>query len=114
VVALFDMAQEMLGRCGVSPRRVRQVLLPLMQSTIENLSRQNPEVALTGTFKRGDTATARKHIEALSAENLVDTLQTYILLGKRSLELARRGAPDSSRLEQLTLLLSRLPGGSRR
>jgi len=114
VVALFDMAQEMLGRCGVSPPRARQVLLPLMHSTIENLSRQNPEVALTGTFKRGDTATARKHIEALSAEKLFDTLQTYILLGKKSLELARGADPDASRLEQLTLLLSRVPGRSRR
>jgi predicted short-subunit dehydrogenase-like oxidoreductase (DUF2520 family) len=114
IVALFDMAREMLGRCGVSPRRVRQVLLPLMKSTIENLSQQNPEVALTGTFKRGDTATARKHIEALSAEKLFDTLQTYMLLGKRSLELARRVAPDSSSLEEITLLLSRRPGRFRR
>jgi predicted short-subunit dehydrogenase-like oxidoreductase (DUF2520 family) len=114
VVALFDMAQEMLGRCGVSPRRVRQVLLPLMKSTIENLSRQSPEVALTGTFKRGDTATARNHIDALLAEKLIDTLQTYILLGRRSLELARRVAPDSSQLEQIALLLSPKPGKPRR
>jgi predicted short-subunit dehydrogenase-like oxidoreductase (DUF2520 family) len=114
VVALFDMAQEMLGRCGVSPRRVRQVLVPLMKSTIENLSRQNPEVALTGTFKRGDAATARKHIEAISAERLVHTLETYILLGKRSLALARRAAPESSSLEEITLLLSRAPRRSRR
>jgi predicted short-subunit dehydrogenase-like oxidoreductase (DUF2520 family) len=106
VVALFDMAQEMLGRCGVSPRRVRQVLLPLMKSTIENLSQQTPEVALTGTFKRGDMATASKHIAAISAEKLMDTLQIYLLLGERSLKLARRVAPRSSSLEQLSHLLS--------
>jgi predicted short-subunit dehydrogenase-like oxidoreductase (DUF2520 family) len=114
VVALFDMAQEMLGRCGVSPRRVRQVLLPLMKSTIENLSQQDPEIALTGTFKRGDTATASKHIEAISAEKLIDTLQTYLLLGERSLKLARRVTPGSSSLEQLTQMLSSVRGGSRR
>jgi len=114
VVALFDMAQEMLGRCGISPRRARQVLLPLMKSTIENLSQENPEAALTGTFRRGDTATARKHIEAFAAENLLDALETYILLGRRSLKLARRVAPDPTALKEITLLLSRVPRRSRR
>lgn len=114
VVALFDMAQEMLGRCGVSPRRVRQVLLPLMKSTIENLSQQNTEAALTGTFKRGDMATARKHIEAISAAKLIDTLQAYLLLGERSLQLAQRVAPGSSSFDQLTQMLSSARGQSRR
>ena len=105
VVALFDMAREMLGRCGVPPGRARQVLLPLMRSTIDNLSKQNPEVALTGTFKRGDAATARKHIEAITAANLPDILRTYLLLGERSIGLAQRAAPDSAEFLEIARLL---------
>ncbi len=107
VVALFDMAREMLGRCGVSSGRARQVLLPLMRSTIENLSKQKPEVALTGTFKRGDAATARKHIEAITAANLPDILGTYLLLGERSIELAQRAAPDSPQFLEIARLVRR-------
>ena len=80
-----------------------------MNSTIVNLSKQNPATALTGTFKRGDAATARQHIEALLAARLADTLQTYILLGERSLKLARRVASDPSSLDEIALLLSRVP-----
>ena len=107
VVALFDMAREMLGRCGVPSGRARQVLLPLMRSTIENLSKQNPEVALTGTFKRGDAATARKHIEAITAANLPDILRTYLMLGERSIELAQRAAPDSPQFLEIARLVRR-------
>jgi predicted short-subunit dehydrogenase-like oxidoreductase (DUF2520 family) len=108
LVALFDMAQEMLARCGVSPHRARQVLLPLMESTIANLSKQSSAAALTGTFKRGDAATARKHLEALESARLAEALQTYVLLGQRSLALARTVAADGSRLEEIALMLSQV------
>ena len=108
VVALFDMALEMLGRCGVSSRRARQVLLPLMKSTIANLSKQNPAAALTGTFKRGDAATVRRHLTAIESEDLQDALQAYALLGQRSLALARSLGTDGSRLEEIALILSRV------
>lgn len=110
LVALFDMAQEMLGRCGISPGRASKVLVSLMKSTIANLSKQDPASALTGTFKRGDAASARKHIEALATAGLADALQTYILLGERSLEVAGRGAPDLSRLEGIAQMLARVSG----
>ena len=88
LTALLDIALEMLSHCGISPTRARQVLLPLVESTLANLVRQDPRSALTGTFKRGDLATTVKHIKAIKAEKLVEALQAYVVLGNRSLTLA--------------------------
>ena len=88
LTALFDIALEMLTRCGLSPIGARHVLLPLVESTLANLVRQDPRSALTGTFKRGDLATTVKHINAMKAEKLIEALQAYVVLGNRSLTLA--------------------------
>ena len=105
VVALFDIALEMLARCGLSPRRARQVLLPLMESTLANLSNQDPERALTGTFKRGDVATVRRHLAAMESEGLHDALAAYYLLGKRSIGLARKTRVKKVELDEIERLI---------
>lgn len=96
LTALLDIALEMLSHCGISPTRARQVLLPLVESTLANLVRQDPRSALTGTFKRGDLATTVKHIKAIKAEKLIEALQAYVVLGNRSLTLAKhpRNEPE--------------------
>ncbi len=105
-VALLDIALEMLGRCGISPRRARRVLLPLMESTVANLSTQNPTRALTGTFLRGDVATVRRHLAAIESEKLRDALNAYVLLGQRSLSLARSRRSDRYGLKQIAEILA--------
>jgi len=102
LTSLFDVALEMLNRCGISPRRGRQILLPLVQSTLANLSDQEPARALTGTFKRGDLATARKHINAMDSAGLTDALCAYAVLGRHSLGLS--GLPRGLRFEIEQLL----------
>ncbi|HVS20663.1 MAG TPA: Rossmann-like and DUF2520 domain-containing protein, partial [Pyrinomonadaceae bacterium] len=89
VVVLFDIALEMLGRCGLSPRRAQKVLLPLLESTVTNLSTNDPAHALTGTFARGDLTTVTKHLAAIESQKLRDALAAYVLLGQRSLSLAK-------------------------
>lgn len=106
MTALFDIALEMLGRCGLSPQRAREVLLPLAESTLANLAMQDPAQALTGTFKRGDVSTVEKHLAALKSANLPQALAAYVLLGQRSLSLARRHA-NRAGLDQIARLLSR-------
>jgi predicted short-subunit dehydrogenase-like oxidoreductase (DUF2520 family) len=105
LVALFDIALEMLGRCGLSSRRARQVLLPLMQSTIANLETQNPATALTGTFKRGDVATVRRHLAAMESAGLRDALAAYQLLGRRSIGLARNARVKKAEMDQIERLI---------
>src|SRR5438445_1791562 len=88
MVALFDIAAEMLVRCGVDQKSARRVLMPLVESTVKNLLSSDPAHALTGTFARGDLATVQRHLEALIANGLFDGLRAYHLLGRRALELA--------------------------
>jgi predicted short-subunit dehydrogenase-like oxidoreductase (DUF2520 family) len=105
VVALLDIAAGMLVRCGLSERRARAVLMPLVRSTVDNLSQSEPKRALTGTFARADTATVLRHLDTLRAPGLRDALAVYILLGQHSLQLARANAADTAALKQIAQAL---------
>jgi len=87
VVALFDVALEMLVQCGLSRKTARSILLPLLASTVHNLETKDTADALTGTFARGDIETVKRHLEALKVNK--DALELYRLLGKRSLKLTK-------------------------
>jgi len=108
MIALFDIALEMLSSCGLSRRRARQVLLPLVESTLANLKLQDPKLALTGPFKRGDAATIRKHIAAMRSADLHDALAAYALLGRRSLAMAKDRRINPSRQQAIARILSAL------
>jgi predicted short-subunit dehydrogenase-like oxidoreductase (DUF2520 family) len=97
LTALIDISFEMLSRCGLTANQSQKVLLPLLRSTIENLAAADPARALTGTFKRGDVATVQKHVEAISSKSLFDALEAYVLLGRRSMRLAK--GKSASRVE---------------
>ncbi|MBC7911497.1 MAG: DUF2520 domain-containing protein [Pyrinomonadaceae bacterium] len=105
MVALFDLATELLARCGLSEKQSRAALLPLMQSTLENLSTHAPPRALTGTFARADLSTVNKHLDALRELKTPDALAAYILLGQRSLELAKKNGADISMLKKIARAL---------
>jgi predicted short-subunit dehydrogenase-like oxidoreductase (DUF2520 family) len=85
VVALFDVALEMLGQCGLDRKTARAVLLPLIASTVRSLETKTPEAALTGTFSRGDVETVKRHLAAMKSP---EVKSLYRILGNRSLELA--------------------------
>lgn len=108
VTALFDIALEMLGLCGVSNAEATKILLPLLQSAVSNLESSSPAQALTGTFARGDLGTADEHIAALQGEQLRDARSAYKLLGKRSLEIAKRRGLDPAALDHLRKALDQI------
>jgi predicted short-subunit dehydrogenase-like oxidoreductase (DUF2520 family) len=87
VVALFDVALEMLMHCGLSRKMARSILTPLIASTVRSLQVKDPAQALTGTFSRGDVETVKRHLAAVKNNNLTGALELYRLLGQRSLEL---------------------------
>ncbi len=99
--ALFDLALEMLARCGITRRRARAVLLPLLKSTFENLTKSDPLRALTGTFRRADSETVKRHLFALRERGMTDALAAYALLGRRSLELARAAGASREALRKI-------------
>jgi predicted short-subunit dehydrogenase-like oxidoreductase (DUF2520 family) len=106
VVALFDIALEMLVGCGLSRRRARQILQPLLESTTRNLSTKDPRLALTGTFARGDVSTARRHLAAIKSQKQRDALAAYVLLGQRSLLLATKRGTRSAGLDEIAEILA--------
>jgi predicted short-subunit dehydrogenase-like oxidoreductase (DUF2520 family) len=85
VVALFDVALEMLAECGLDRKTARSILLPLIASTVRSLETKTPEAALTGTFSRGDVATVKRHLASVRNP---EWRELYRILGGRSLELA--------------------------
>ena len=104
VVSLVDIAIGMLVECGLSETLSRAVLIPLLESTIQNLSEQSPVDALTGPLVRSDSATVKAHIEALSASRIADAAQVYSTLGLHAvhmLEGARRPMPSNQELENI-------------
>ena len=89
VVALFDVALEMLMQCGLSRKTARSILTPLIASTVRNLETKDPAQALTGTFARGDVEIVKRHLAALKSNDLAEALELYRLLGQRSLKLTK-------------------------
>ncbi|HEX3252106.1 MAG TPA: Rossmann-like and DUF2520 domain-containing protein [Pyrinomonadaceae bacterium] len=87
VVALFDVALEMLRHCGLSRKQARDVLTPLIASTVHSLETKDTAKALTGTFSRGDVETVKRHLAALKQSELADAPELYRLLGQRSLKV---------------------------
>jgi predicted short-subunit dehydrogenase-like oxidoreductase (DUF2520 family) len=105
--ALFDLAMEMLMRCGLTRGRARSLLLPLLRSTLENLETSDPARALTGTFARADAATVQRHLAALRAARLTDALAAYTLLGARSLRLAKEAGANEYALDEIARALKK-------
>lgn len=103
LVALFDVAAETLSRCGIEESEARRILLPLSRSAVENLGRQTPAAALTGTFSRADAETMRRHLESLREHEAA--LRVYAELGKRSIELAREQGADREKLKEMRSIL---------
>jgi predicted short-subunit dehydrogenase-like oxidoreductase (DUF2520 family) len=95
VVALFDVALQMMAECGIKRTTARNILLPLIASTVRSLGTKDPAQALTGTFSRGDLETVKRHLAALKHNQ--DALELYRLLGKRSLKLTK-GHPQITRI----------------
>jgi predicted short-subunit dehydrogenase-like oxidoreductase (DUF2520 family) len=87
LVALFDVGLEMLMHCGLSRKQARDVLTPLIASTVRSLRTKDPAQALTGTFSRGDVETVKRHLAALKSAELSEALELYRLLGQRSLKV---------------------------
>ena len=105
MTALFDIAEEMLARCGLEERRARAVLLPLLRSTLENLYASTPAAALTGTFARADTKTVRRHLNALRSQKMTDALAAYVILGRRSLLLAKAAGASRDALKEIEVAM---------
>lgn len=101
LVALFDAAVEMMAKCGLEEVQAREILLPLVTSTVQNLNQQSTSAALTGTFARADIETFTRHLQTLNENVSDELLEIYLLLGERSLELAAKQGVSAERIDRL-------------
>jgi predicted short-subunit dehydrogenase-like oxidoreductase (DUF2520 family) len=106
VTALISIAIEMLAACGLSDEKAQEVLLPLVKSTFENLEKQTPAQALTGTFARGDVETMKKHIAAVAENVPPELLEVYLQLGLRSAHLAEMQGANGENLALMKKILA--------
>ena len=106
LVALFDAAVEMMTKCGIAAADAKTILMPLVLSTVKNLSVQSTPEALTGTFARADIDTLTRHLTTLNANVSDDLLEIYLLLGERSLELAARQGVSAERIDTMRTKVS--------
>jgi predicted short-subunit dehydrogenase-like oxidoreductase (DUF2520 family) len=101
-VVVEAVAQRLLRHAGLSDAEAWQALRPLVEGTFENLSRQEPMAALTGPVARGDRATIRRHLEALTHDDAV----LYRALGRAALELAQKRGMDEATAAQVAAALA--------
>lgn len=107
VTALVALATDLLVQCGLNEKTARRVLLPLLESTVANIASAKPAEALTGTFARGDLATVKRHLAALSSKGSAEATAAYKLLGRYSLQLAKKKVEPDIR-KQILRELGRL------
>jgi predicted short-subunit dehydrogenase-like oxidoreductase (DUF2520 family) len=88
-IALEDMAINLMAGIGVDNETPRQMLLPQIRGSFENLERVSPLEALTGPIVRGDDQTVAAHLETLR-EKAPHYLEAYRLLAGLNIGLARR------------------------
>jgi len=102
LVVVEAVAQRLLRHAGLSDADAWAALRPLVEGTIENLSRAEPKNALTGPVLRGDTATIVRHLESLA----VDDAKLYRALGRAALDLAQKRGMDEETAERVAAALA--------
>ena len=78
------------------PEDAHDALAPIIRGTVENIVHRGPEGALTGPIARGDIATVRKHLSALTPEEAA----LYCALGHAALNLAHLGDEERQAVER--------------
>jgi len=86
VVALMAAARRAWALAGLPPETAREALAPLLTAVAGNLTRLDPEAALTGPIARGDLGTVETHLAALAA--LPDLQALYRTLARELLGIA--------------------------
>jgi predicted short-subunit dehydrogenase-like oxidoreductase (DUF2520 family) len=65
LVTIEAAAEQVAGGAGLAPERARELLAPLVRTTVENWVALGPERALTGPVARGDDMTVARQRAAI-------------------------------------------------
>jgi len=110
VVALADMAKNLLIEAGVPADQALPTLIPLMLSVVQNLAQVGLPGALTGPVERGDVSSVERHLAALK-ERAPQMIDLYKLLGRDVLRIAlTKGPLDADAVARLESLFDARSG----
>ncbi len=87
IVALSDLALDLLTDKCFTKNEWLTLFSPLMEATARSLAREGIPNALTGPIARGDLSTIRKHMDLLK-ELPRDTQNLHRILSQRALKIA--------------------------
>jgi predicted short-subunit dehydrogenase-like oxidoreductase (DUF2520 family) len=88
MATLLDLASDLLKKAGLDDFSASQLLMSLVQGTLQNVKKFDAGHALTGPVARGDEATIAMHLDALQTHPGARTL--YIQMTKQSLQIVKR------------------------
>ncbi|MFQ5823049.1 MAG: Rossmann-like and DUF2520 domain-containing protein [bacterium] len=105
LIALLDFSIQLLSSFNLTREQSAQILLPLLEGTVENIKKMGIETSLTGPISRGDFQTVQKHVETIKNNN-PEILPFYCLLGKKVLNMTeKRGGIDSLAFKKIQAIL---------
>lgn len=88
IVTIAKSAEYLMLESGIEKSSVKECLVSIMQSTIENIqSRNTIDESLTGPIQRGDKITIEKHFNALT--KYPQYLDLYKTLGLSTLNMTK-------------------------
>ena len=94
IVALVDIALEMLEKCGFARQDALQALAPLISGNAAGAAAKGPKAALTGPVERNDVQTVASHLAALAEAGMTDEREIYRLLTGRLTDIAAGKHPQ--------------------
>ncbi len=106
LVGLLDASLECLTAAGVKQDKAQEILMPIVQQTVDNTLLKTPAQALTGPVSRGDVAIVTQQLEALNKLD-PNILDIYSDLSLRILKLAVGNGLTPDAQQQLFKLLNR-------
>ncbi len=87
-VALLEVAVSFLKFIGIEEKQASEMVVPLVQGTLENIKDFGFENSLTGPVIRGDRESVEKHLDAL--RKYPGYLEIYRKLAIQALEIAKK------------------------
>ncbi|MEO0368513.1 MAG: DUF2520 domain-containing protein [Pseudomonadota bacterium] len=105
LVALIDASTE---TAGLDPKTFQHALIPILQSTVENIAKYGTKDSLSGPIRRGDLGTIQDHFDALSGMEEESRLRRiYQALGAQAVTMVSSDLSEAAiDLPALTALFS--------
>ena len=103
LVALLKAASDIWKEMGVPHEEALSSILPMARATLANVAMAGLDASVTGPMVRGDTATLRRHVEALE-NRLPRLVPLYRALSRESLPLSQGRVSAETREEMRQII----------